>query len=196
MFGLELTLPVVFVSIVLINLVPFMPPTWAFLSFVYITQGGNLIVLAVLGAVASTLGRVGLSLISKKSVSRVLSKRHEANLKFIKSKLGNWSGAEFVFTFLYSLSPFPSSTIFIVAGGVDLDIIPIAAGFFIGRVISYFLLISAAGLAVEKLRPFLSLSNPYTWAIDILGIALSIAFFFIDWKSLFNEFKFKKQTKR
>ncbi|MBI3588103.1 hypothetical protein HY995_01265 [Candidatus Micrarchaeota archaeon] len=182
-----LSLPVIMLVVFLANIIPVMPPTWAFLSYVFVTQGGDPLALAVLGAVFSTFGRLVLARISK-YLPRFLGRRETGNLHYLHGELRKFPGAEFAFTFFYALGPFPSNAVFIVAGSADLNIAPIAAGFFAGRVISYYALISAAKVAVDAVRPYFSLDNPLVWAADLIGIALTLGVFLIDWKSVVKKY--------
>ncbi len=196
LFGLELSLPVILGIIFLINVIPaFMPPTWVFLAYVYVTQGGNLIVLAVLGAIASTLGRICLAKWIGPLVSRFMNKPLKSNVEYARDELEKRPGAEFVITFLYSLSPLPSNTLFIIAGTAKLRLVPIVAGFFLGRVVSYATLMYAAHFTISAIQSSLDPSNPYMWLVDVLGIMLTLALLFIDWKSVLHGLgKKKKET--
>jgi len=193
MFGLELTIPLLGLIVFLVNVIPaFMPPTWIVLAYFYITKGGDPLMLAVFGALFSTLGRLVLAKWSGPLVSRLLTKPMKKNVEFAHEKFSEKPFASFFFTFFYALSPFPSNAIFMIAGTAKIRLIPIVFGFFIGRVISYFVLLYLSLFAVGVVNSSLSFEDPLVWAIDLLGIALTIAFFMIDW----TKFLGKKDAKK
>ena len=183
------------IAVILLNAVPsFMPPTWVFLAYIHITQGGDILQLVVLGAICSTIGRIVLAKWSGPLVSQFLNKPMKNNAEFAKEKLSHNPLASFVFTFLYALSPFPSNAVFIIAGAAGLGLIPIALGFFLGRLISYYVLVLAAGFTAGAIGMHLVSGASHSWLLDIIGIALSFAFLLIDWKALLRPF-LKKSKK-
>lgn len=193
LFGLELSLPVILGIIFLINVIPaFMPPTWVFLAYVYISQGGNIIALAILGAIASTLGRIALAKWSGPLISRFLNRPMRNNIEYARDELEKRPGTEFIATFLYALSPLPSNTIFIIAGTAKLRFVPIVAGFFFGRLISYAGLMFAASFTMQAVKASFDLQNPYVWLVDVLGILFTLAILLIDWRSVLQGFGKKK----
>jgi len=196
LFGLELTLPIILGIIVLINVVPaFMPPTWVFLAYVYVMQGGNIFVLAILGAIASTLGRIMLAKWVGPLIARFMNKPMKSNIEFARDEFEKRPGMEFIVTFLYSLSPLPSNTIFIIAGAAKLRFVPIVAGFFFGRVVSYATLMFAANFTAQAVKASLDVQNPYVWLVDVLGILFTLAILLIDWKSVLKGFNREKDLR-
>jgi hypothetical protein len=62
--------------IFVLNVIPiFAPPTWTVLSFIAITYESNIIVLAIVGAVAATLGRLTLAKLSRVIVRQKFPRR-------------------------------------------------------------------------------------------------------------------------
>jgi membrane protein YqaA with SNARE-associated domain len=183
-----LSLPAAMAIVFLINAIPaFMPPTWAFLSYLYITQGGDPFLLAVFGAISSSLGRIALAKWSGPLLSRFFNKQIKENVEFAKEEFNRHGNAEFIASFLYALSPLPSNALFIVGGAANLRLARIVAGFFLGRVISYYFMIIATSFAADALSLSLGLSDMNAAALDVLGILFAIAFFLIDWKSLLGK---------
>ena len=184
MFGIEFSQPVLFLLFFIFNVIPaFMPPTWAVLAYFQITQGGNILFLAVVGAFFSTIGRFVLAKWSGPVFSKFLNWGHmKHNVEFAHEALSKKPFAAFIFTFLYSLSPFPSNAVFIIAGTAKLKLVSIILGFFIGRVISYAALMYLSVFTIGAIDSAISFDNVSNWVIDILGIALTVMFFLIDWK--------------
>src|SRR5690349_16992009 len=115
------------------NLIPaFTPPTWILLS-VY-TLKFHLIVFPTvfIGALAATMGRICLALITRKFIHPVLSSKSQENL----ITLGKYLNANRTITIplilTYAFLPFPSNQIFIAAGLTHVSLKLIGYSFFIG----------------------------------------------------------------
>jgi len=181
-------------AVIVLNAVPaFMPPTWVFLAYIHLTSGGDLLSLALLGAVCSTIGRIILAKWSGPLVGAFMNKSMRSNAEFAQKELSRKPFASFLFTFLYALSPFPSNAIFILAGTAGLRLAPIISGFFLGRLISYYALLVAAGFTADAVGSQLSLEGNYRWLLDIAGIAATLVFFLVDWKEIADKFREKKR---
>lgn len=188
MFGIDFSLPVLLLTVLVINVVPaFMPPTWIVLAYYYATQGGNVLLLAVLGAVFSTMGRVLLAKGAAPVFGRIFPEQLKKNADTARLVFSKNPWASALFTFLYALGPLPSNAIFMIAGTARLKLVPIVIGFFAGRVLSYFLLIHASGLALDLLDDPFSHSNPIGWIIDIAGILVTVVFFLVDWNVILKK---------
>lgn len=193
---MEFSLPLILAIVFAINIIPaFMPPTWVFLAYVYLMQGGNILLLAFLGAIFSTIGRIALAKWSGPLISGLLKNKKE-DIEFAKKTLDKRPRANFLFTFLYALSPFPSNAIFIISGTAKIKLIPIASGFFLGRLISYYALLQIANFTMETVKINLSLENPIMIALDIIGILISIWIFTIDWKKILEKIEQNENKKQ
>jgi len=101
---------------------------------------------------------------------------------FLKKKYGF-----FITSFLFAASPLPSNMLFIAYGIMKARSIGLFVGFWIGRVISYYIMIT---LSRTALVPFLELFENRLIGIlvaDIAGFALVILFASINWKVLLKE---------
>ena len=184
------------IAVILLNAIPaFMPPTWVLLAYLHVTQGGDILQLALVGAICSTIGRIILAKWSGPLVSGIMPKPMKHNVEYAKKVVSHKPFASFAFSFLYALSPFPSNAVFIIAGVAGLGLIPIAAGFFLGRLISYYLLMLAAGYTAKAIGLHLLMSEGNRWILDLLGIASAVVFLFVDWKSLLHSFGKRKKAK-
>jgi hypothetical protein len=190
---MELTLMLFLIAVIVINAIPaFMPPTWVLLAYYSRGSGVDLLVLAVLGAVCSTIGRIVLAKWSGPVTYRFFSKSMARNAEFAHEEAAKHPGAEFVSSFVYALSPLPSNTVFIVTGAANLRLLPIAGGFFAGRVISYYLIMNLVRFSMYQLGRMFSFYDPTAWVLDFLGIALSLLVFTIDWRGLLQRKPGKK----
>ena len=170
------------IIVFLINLVPaFMPPTWLILSRELMNNPSfDPLMLTVIGALSSTAGRAVLTFYSgffRRFFSKDMSEHADEIRKFFDKK----GKALFTGTFLYALSPFPSNLIFIANGLTKVDYRPIFAGFFSGRLVSYYLLI------VLSQRIFHLAGEHYRFLFDILGIVAAFSILLLDWHKLFRK---------
>jgi hypothetical protein len=148
----------VFLLVFGLNVVPFfMPPTWIVLStlFFLFPQQFNPLLLALVGAFASTFGRVVLCRIGVAS-RRLIGENRKKSMDRVGQALRSKRYGGFVLTFLYALSPLPSNAYFITMGTMRCFFFSIFLGFWLGRLISYAVTINVAGVAFSSLAGVLA----------------------------------------
>lgn len=175
----------IFVLVCGINAAPFLvPPTWIVLaSFHAAYPSFDPLYLALVGSTASVTGRFALMLLSSRS-TRLMSAKRRTSLETIGKYLAGKKYAYFITSFLFALSPLPSNILFIGYGIMKRRSVGMFLGFWIGRVIAYFVMISASSVAF---RPILNLFGENLVgivAIDSLGLASIVVFACIDWEML------------
>jgi uncharacterized membrane protein YdjX (TVP38/TMEM64 family) len=170
-------------SVFVLNAIPaFMPPTWVLLALAKLNDSSfDPLALTVVGAFASTAGRAVLYCFSS-FFRRFFNKDMELHAdeihKFFEKK-----GKELFFgTFLYALSPFPSNLIFIANGLTKTDYRPVFAGFFLGRLVSYYVLIALSQNLFFTLNNYTGNQLMTTYALEALGIIAAFSVVFVDWK--------------
>ena len=180
-----------------------MPPTWAVLSFFYITYPQNIWILIIVGVTASTCGRFALAKLAGYITGKFASKEKRSEFEGIKEKLSGKPLQKFVFTLIYALSPLPSNALFIAFGATKTKLAPVLAGFFVGRVISYLFLVFTAQKVFSSLESTMQ-GNASLWTImiEVIGVIAIIGFFVIDWNKIIllgasnNESCKKEATKK
>ena len=187
----------VFLIVYALNLVPaFAPPTWMVFSFLGFRDGTPHVMLAVVGAVAATLGRVTLAKMSHFVIrQKLMSQSSRENVDALRQRLEGRRKFTFGAFLFYAFTPFPSNFLFIAYGLTAMDLALVAVPFFIGRTFSY----SVWGLASSAVARRISVdyedSIPYLSLYFILSqvALLSLVYVFtkIDWRSLFDERKLK-----
>lgn len=188
---------VIFVVVFVLNVIPiFAPPTWTVLSFVAVRFSPNIVVLALVGAVAATLGRLVLSKLSTAIVrKKYLSRSALDNIDAIKERLENNRKLSFTVFLFYAFSPLPSNHLFIAYGLTALQLRLIAAPFLIGRVVSYafwaYTASSVARMVAYESVTTKSFFSYYFIASQLFGLVVIYVFTKIDWRSLLNEKKLK-----
>jgi hypothetical protein len=184
---------VIFLVVFVLNVVPvFAPPTWSVLSFIAIRFNSNIILLAVVGAVAATLGRLALARLSTVIVrQRFLSDETRKNIDAVKDRLEGKKKLTFGVLLFYAFSPFPSNHLFIAYGLTTLKLKLIAIPFLLGRVVSYafwaFTASSVAQLLNYESVTSKSFFSYYFVASQLFGLATIYVFTRIDWQRVFTE---------
>jgi hypothetical protein len=183
----------IFLVVFVLNVIPiFAPPTWSVMSFIAIRFDPNIIVLAVVGAVAATLGRLALAKLSRVIVrQRILSDDTRKNIDAVKVRLESKAKLTFSLLLFYAFSPFPSNHLFIAYGLTSLKLSLVAIPFLLGRVVSYaFWAFTASGVA--QLLNYESVTSRsffsyYFVASQLFGLLTIYVFTKIDWRTVFAE---------
>jgi uncharacterized membrane protein YdjX (TVP38/TMEM64 family) len=186
-----------FVSVFLLNIVPaFAPPTWmvfSFIGFNFPQQNGA--ELAILGALAATLGRASLAKLSRLVIrQKFMSEDARQNVDAIRENLQGRTKLTFGLFLLYAFSPLPSNYLFIAYGLTNMDLKLIAIPFFLGRSVSYSFWRIASAAVARKIAMESDDTLPYLSGYFVLSqiafLFLVYAFTRVDWHRLFVERKF------
>ena len=191
-------LVLLFAVVFLLNLIPaFAPPTWMVFSYLgFRSPGSNVIVLAVVGAGAATLGRMTLARLAHIVIRRrFLSEAKKQNIDSIREGLEGRKKLTFSVFLFYAFSPLPSNYLFIAYGLTTMQLRLIAIPFFLGRSVSYAFWgltssVVARRVAMEsdEVLPYLSV---YFILSQILLLYLVYLFTRIDWRGLLFERKLR-----
>jgi uncharacterized membrane protein YdjX (TVP38/TMEM64 family) len=166
-----------------------MPPSWLVLASVYVANPSfDPLYLSLLGATGSTAGRFLLTYMSSTG-RRFIGEQRKTSLdaigKYLKSKRYGY----FLISFLFAIGPLPSNILFITYGIIKVRTVGMFVGFWLGRVIAYFVMIS---VSPAVFRPFIDLFTNELYGIilfDSLGILSVIIFASVDWQKLIMERK-------
>ena len=168
-----------------------MPPSWMVLaSFLALDPSLDPIVLALVGATGATIGRFFLNRISY-LFRRFVGKEQKSNIDIIGNFLNKRRLGYVLTSFLFAATPLPDNMLFVAYGLMRIRSIGIYIGFWFGRVLSYYIMLSISDVV---LVPFLQLfEDRYTGIIiaDVVGIASLVLFASIDWGMLITQKKFK-----
>lgn len=175
----------IFLILIVINVIPIlMPPSWIVLSTVHVAEPKlNILVLTIIGATGSLLGRIILMQIST-HFRTFISKERISSLDHLHTFFKGKRYGYFLASFLYSLSPLPSNVMFITYGIMKARSVGILAGFWIGRAVSYYIMVSTSNVV---LRPFMELFSSHLIGIivtDAAGMLSVVAFTSINWLKL------------
>ncbi len=168
----------------LTNIIPlFMPPSWLLLAYFRVHYHLPVWLLAPGGALCSTAGRCVLAVGARHFGTRVLPEKERRNVTdlgdFIRHKK-----VSFVGVLLYAFGPISSSYLFIAAGLAHLDLKVVAAAFFIGRLVSYSVLVAGAGALGDQLLPLFQkqFGSWVAYASAVIAVLFMIALVKIDWR--------------
>lgn len=174
----------------LVNVAPvLMPPTWLILASFYVLDDSlNPLSLAIAGATGATAGRF-LLLYASSYFRRFMNQERRSSLEKITNYLKSKRFGFFLVTFLFAATPMPSNMLFIGYGLMKAKTLQIYIGFWLGRVLSYFVMISISKIV---LMPFAKLFEDRLLGIivaDVLSVAVLAFFASINWNVLITEKK-------
>lgn len=179
----------IFLLMFVINVVPaFMPPTWLFLSTLYFLfpQYFHPVLLVFTGAFASSFGRFVLSYMGSAS-RRMMREKRRRSMDRVGQALRSKKHAGFILSLFFALSPLPSNFYFLMLGEIRCQYFSIFLGFWLGRLISYWIMINIAQVAFQSLTAILISRIQAVIIINSLGIISMVIFILIDWEKLIRE---------
>jgi hypothetical protein len=181
-----------FSVVFVLNVLPaFAPPTWMVLSFAeWHSPTTNVTLLALIGAMAATLGRYTLAKLSRVILRhKVLSAATRRNIDTVRDGLERRRALTMSVFLFYALSPLPSNVLFIAYGLTSLQFSHIVVPFFLGRFISYHVWVLTAEVAPRSLAVEFgdapSYLSGYFIASQLLLLALVYTFIRLDWRALY-----------
>ena len=175
----------IFFLLIAVNAAPIlMPPTWIILSsFFALDASLDPFLLAIVGATGATIGRFFLKRISG-FFRRFVGKEQESNLDAIGNFLNKKKFGYTLTSFLFAATPLPSNMLFVAYGMMRAKSIGLYIGFWCGRLLSYYIMIT---ISEAVLAPLLQLFEDRITGIivaDIIGIGAVIFFTCINWQVL------------
>ena len=182
----------IFLLLIGINAAPIlMPPTWIVLSsFFALDSSLDPLLLALVGATGATIGRLILKNLSG-FFRRFVGKEQKSNLDAIGNFLNPKKFGYVLTSFLFAATPLPSNMLFVAYGMMKAKSIGLYFGFWLGRVLSYYIMITVSSVV---LAPFLELFEDKIIGIllaDVVGIGVVVVFTCISWQTLLLERKLR-----
>jgi len=177
-----------FLIVLGVNLLPaFGPPTWTLLVFARIHWHLNPVALVVLGGLGAMLGRYLLAVAARRFRGH-LSERLQGNLTATSDALLKRKSSVIATLALFAVSPLPSAQLFVAAGLLEFNLIPLTLAFFAGRLVSYSIYVGVATVAERQLGSVLGhlLGSPWSITIQVVLLAAVAVLPFINWKSILD----------
>lgn len=180
----------IFLLLVLVNTAPILvPPTWLILaSFHALDESLSPASLAVIGATGATAGRFIL-LYTSGFFRKFISEERKSSFDGIENYLKSKKLGYFAASFLFAATPLPSNMLFIGYGLMRARSAQIYIGFWLGRAISYYVMISVSKVV---LTPFTKLFEDRLLGIvfvDALSVAMLVFFACVNWNVLITKRK-------
>jgi membrane protein YqaA with SNARE-associated domain len=182
----------IFLVLIALNATPLLvPPTWIILSSFYAFDPTlDPLTLAVVGATGATIGRFILKRISH-LFRRFVGETQRDSLDTLGNYLGNKKFGYGIISFLFAISPLPSNMLFVTYGIMKVKDISLYVGFWLGRVISYYIMITVSEIV---LTPLLELFEDRLVGIlvaDVIGVGTTILLISINWSLLITKRKLR-----
>ncbi len=182
----------IFLALIGVNAAPLlMPPTWIILSSFYaIDPTLDPVLLAVVGATGATVGRFILKHLSG-FFRKFVGSEQKSNLNTIGQYLNRKRYGYVLASFLFAATPLPSNMLFVAYGLMRAKSIGLYVGFWFGRVLSYYVMISISDIV---LTPFIELfEDRYVGILvaDAVGIGVVILFASVNWHILITQRKLR-----
>lgn len=181
-----------FAGIVVLNMIPaFMPPTWTLLAWAHINYGIPVLLIAGIGAIGASSGRVLLALGSRTFGIHIIPARWRANIHTLVESIRARPALSLGSLGLFALGPIPTNHLFIAVGLSGTSLKAVTAVFGISRFVSYIVWVQAAQTAVSSLDEILrpALGGAAAIAAQVLGFAALILVMQIDWATVLNRFR-------
>jgi uncharacterized membrane protein YdjX (TVP38/TMEM64 family) len=153
------------------------------LAYFRVQYATPLLALVVLGALAASAGRLLLALASRR-LGRRLPERRRADLEALGQSLASSHASFWASIAVFVVSPLPSAQMFEAAGLTPaVRLVPLTAGFFAGRLVSYTIYVGAASAAEGTVRSLLrkGVTSPASIALQAVCIGLLVAMIFTPW---------------
>jgi len=182
----------VFLILIVANAIPIlMPPTWIILSSFYVLDPSlEPILLAIIGATGATIGRFILKKISS-LFRKFVGPEQKSNLDVIGDFLNRKKYGYVVASFLFAATPLPSNMLFITYGLMKAKSFGIYVGFWFGRALSYYVMISISNIVLTPLLQIFEERYMAILLIDAIGIISVILFTSFDWALFITQRKLK-----
>ena len=149
----------------------------------------NPIILSIIGAIATTLGRI--ILLKYSSIGRkIINNKRKSSLERLKKYLEKTRYGYFITTFVFAILPLPSNMLFISYGLMKVRSIGIIAGFLLGRFIVYLIMIQVTKGFFQTLNEITNNNLLSVALMDIAGIIMTIIVLIIDWEEVITNRKF------
>jgi len=187
----------VFLAAVIADSIPIVVPS-AWMVMVFLLMKFHLPLLPVLfaGVSGSTLARYLHRLYLPKIAGNFLKPAKHDELELLGKRLIQKGPHRWFFTFLYTLTPLPTTVLFTAAGIANMKPLRILIPYFCGRLIGYAVLILTIESTISDIR---ALRHGTASSISVLtvlvGLAVLFAVLFIDWRALLERNKFRFRFK-
>ncbi|HUY53411.1 MAG TPA: hypothetical protein VMV24_02445 [Candidatus Dormibacteraeota bacterium] len=174
---------VLFLLVLIVGLIPaFGPPSWIFAIFFQHKYHLAFISVVLLTALATTIGRLLLSLATK-ALKNHLPKRFINNLTYTQNILRGRRKSTGILIGLFVLSPLPSAQLFEAAGLLETNLVTLGLAFFLGRLASLSIYLSLVKVIEPNIHSAweAGLTSPWAFASEVLCLLAILVLLNMRW---------------
>jgi membrane protein DedA with SNARE-associated domain len=183
----------VFLAAFILDVVPFpAPPAWTVMVILQMHYSLNIWYVVLIGVFGSVCGRYLMSIYFRKISDHFISLRKNQDMQFLGDKISSNRARGWLFVFIYTLVPLPSTPLFHLMGIARISAFTVLPAFFAGKFISDFAMLYTGNIVAQDIPALLmGMLTLKSLLVFILAIVILAAFLFIDWWTLIE----KKQLK-
>ena len=184
---------VVFLAALAVDIIPLLaPPAWTIAVFLLVRFHLNPLIVLLLCASGSTLGRYLMSLYIPRFTGLFIKRRKTDELEFLGKKLSQSLWQSWLFVFIYAVTPLSTTALFMAAGVAKVKPSHMLPPFFCGKFLSDAIMIFTGLYAANNFKNIVNgIYSPKAIVMLALGLVVIAWFLFLDWRALLQQKKFK-----
>ena len=182
---------VVFLAALAVDIIPLLaPPAWTIAVFLLVRFHLNPLIVLLLCASGSTLGRYLMSLYIPRFANLFIKRRKTDDLEFLGKKLSQSLWQSWLFVFIYSVTPLSTTALFTAAGMGKVKPSHTLPPFFCGKLLSDAVMIFTGFYAANNFKHLVNgVYSPKAIVTLALGFMVIAGFLFLDWRALLQRKK-------
>ena len=183
---------VVFLAAFAVDVIPLIaPPAWTVAVFLLIKFHLNPLIVLLLCASGSTLGRYLMSLYIPRFTGLFIKRRKTDELEFLGKKLSQSLWQSWLFVFIYAVTPLSTTALFMAAGVAKVKPSHTLPPFFCGKLLSDAIMIFTGLYAANNFKDLVNgIYSPKAIATLAFGLVVVAGFLFLNWRELLQQKKF------
>ena len=160
-------------------------PSWVIVAYMVVESNLSIPVAVLVAAAGTAVGRLVLVALSRAVGPRILGPWSKDNLQYLHGRLENATGTFGVFALL-AASPPPAGVLYVAAGLLRVPYWVVGSAAFVGRAISYGIMVTASSTAASELADQLrGAFGAWSVAVAIVLVAATLALLVhVDWRAL------------
>ena len=183
---------VVFLAAFAVDIVPLIaPPAWTIAVILLVKFHLNPLIVLLLCASGSTLGRYLMSLYIPRFTGLFIKRRKTDELEFLGKKLSQSLWQSWLFVFIYAVTPLSTTALFMAAGVAKVKPSHTLPPFFCGKLLSDAIMIFIGLYAANNFKDLVNgIYSPKAIATLAFGLVVVAGFLFLNWRELLQQKKF------
>jgi membrane protein YqaA with SNARE-associated domain len=183
---------VVFLAAFAVDVIPLIaPPAWTIAVILLVKFHLNPLIVLLLCASGSTLGRYLMSLYIPRFASLFIKRRKTDELEFLGKKLSQSLWQSWLFVLIYAVTPLSTTALFMAAGIAKVKPSRTLPPFFCGKFLSDAIMIFTGLYAANNFKNIVNgIYSPKAIVMLALGFVVIAGFLFLNWRELLQQKKF------